>query len=62
MTPATAALYEDIARNHPSLLDGKVFCARCGKARVVAAAHCLQHGWPKCCDATMRLAEKKAKA
>lgn len=49
-------LYEEIARSHPSLLNGKVFCARCGKERTVDAAKCLRDGWPKCCGATVSLA------
>ena len=48
------ALYEEIARSHPSLLNGKVWCARCGRPRQVDAAKCLRDGWPKCCGATMR--------
>lgn len=51
------ALYDEIARSHPSLLAGKVVCARCGKPRTVDAARCLRDGWPKCCGATMRLQE-----
>lgn len=49
------ALYDEIARSHPSLLSGRVFCARCGKARVVDPAACLRTGWPKCCSSTMSI-------
>jgi hypothetical protein len=49
-------LYEEIARSHPSLFEGKVYCARCGKPRQVDAAKCLRDGWPKCCGATVSLA------
>lgn len=49
------ALYDEIANSHPSLLAGKVVCARCGKGRTVDAARCLREGWPKCCGGTMRL-------
>jgi hypothetical protein len=49
------ALYEEMAQSHPSLINGMVRCGRCGKARKVDAARCLQHGWPKCCSATMGL-------
>jgi hypothetical protein len=46
--PANRALYDEIARSHPSLLRGKVTCLKCSRSRVVDPAHCLQHGWPKC--------------
>ena len=49
------ALYETIAKSHPSLLAGKVWCGRCGRSRMVDAARCLRDGWPKCCSATMGL-------
>ena len=49
------SLYDTIAASHPSLLAGLVWCGRCGKSRNVDAAHCLHHGWPKCCEATMGL-------
>ncbi|MCK1402002.1 hypothetical protein IVB45_17635 [Bradyrhizobium sp. 4] len=48
-------LYEEIARSHPSLLEGKVYCARCGKSRHIEAAKCLREGWPKCCGVTVEL-------
>lgn len=48
-------LYEEIARSHPSLLNGIVWCSRCGKSRKVDAARCLREGWPKCCGGTMGL-------
>lgn len=52
-------LYRTIAESHPSLINGKVVCARCGRTRVVDAAQCLQHGWPKCCAVTMSLEDAK---
>lgn len=48
-------LYETIAKSHPSLLNGIVWCSRCGHSRKVDAAKCLREGWPKCCSATMGL-------
>jgi hypothetical protein len=48
-------LYETIARSHPSLINGKVRCSRCGKLRTIDAASCLRDGWPKCCGGTMDL-------
>lgn len=53
------ALYDEIARSHPSLLDGRVVCGRCGQTRVVDAARCLREGWPKCCGQTMSLETKE---
>jgi hypothetical protein len=50
------ALYDTIARSHPSLIDGKVICSRCSRTRIVDAAKCLRDGWPKCCQGTMGLA------
>lgn len=38
-------LYEEIARSHPSLLNGKVWCARSGRPHQVDAAKCLRDGW-----------------
>lgn len=48
-------LYEEIARSHPSLLNGVVWCSRCGRSRTVDSAKCLRDGWPKCCGGTMGL-------
>jgi len=48
-------LYDEIARSHPSLINGVVICSRCGRNRKVSAAKCLRDGWPKCCSATMGL-------
>lgn len=48
------ALYDEIAKSHPSLLGGRVYC-RCGKTRNVDAARCLRSGWPKCCGMTMTI-------
>lgn len=53
------ALYDEIARAHPSLMRGRVWCGRCGKTRAVDAARCLREGWPKCCEATMGLEKPK---
>lgn len=52
-------LYDEIATSHPSLMGGRVFCARCKTFRTVDPAKCLQHGWPKCCGATMSINNSK---
>lgn len=46
--PRLSKLYDEIANSHPSLIRGAVRCGKCGATRTVDAAHCLQHGWPKC--------------
>ena len=65
ITPAKLAshssLYDEIARSHPSLLTGRVFCARCSSFRTVNAANALRNGWPKCCGATMSIDKPKEK-
>ncbi len=49
------ALYDEIARSHPSLLTGRVYCTRCSQFRAVNTANALRHGWPKCCGSTMSI-------
>jgi len=49
------SLYDTIAASHPSLLNGEVWCRRCGTKRTVDAARCLRDGWPKCCGATVSI-------
>jgi hypothetical protein len=49
------ALYDEIAKSHPSLINGLVRCSRCGASRTVDAARCLRDGWPKCCGGAMGL-------
>lgn len=51
-------LYDEIARSHPSLMSGKVWCGRCGRARDVDAAKCLRDGWPRCCGTTVSLEQR----
>lgn len=52
-------LVEAITRDHPSLLEGKVVCGRCGKPRPIDAQRCLRDGWPKC-EETTRCATRAA--
>jgi hypothetical protein len=33
----------------------RVWCRKCGRSEPVDPAHCLAHGWPKCCGATMTI-------
>lgn len=57
-------LYDEIAKSHPSLLRGVVFCGKCGTSRTVDPAQCLRNGWPKCdCGAgTMSIEPPKEQA
>jgi len=48
------AMYQDMARGMPD----QVTCRTCGTTQKVDPAHCLRHGWPKCCGATMSLDQK----
>jgi hypothetical protein len=55
-TPARhQSLYDEMAKSHPSLMRGIVWCGRCGRSRTVDAARCLREGWPKCCAGTMSI-------
>lgn len=49
------SLYDTIAKSHPSLLAGVVWCGRCQRPRTVDPAKCLRDGWPKCCGVTVSL-------
>jgi hypothetical protein len=51
-------LYEKLAASHPALKAGRVHCTTCGAEQWVDSADGLQHGWPTCCGATMRLGKK----
>lgn len=57
---AHQSLFDTIKNSHPSLIDGKVFCPKCSRTRVVDAARCLPEGWPKCCGGTMSLGKPEA--
>jgi Zn finger protein HypA/HybF involved in hydrogenase expression len=50
-----SGLYDTIARSHPSLLRGRVWCAKCNSFKDVDAARCLREGWPKCHGQTMSI-------
>lgn len=44
-------MYRDMA----AAMANRVTCKKCGRSEAVDPAHCLRHGWPKCCGATMGL-------
>lgn len=48
-------LHARLAQSHAHLRRGRVWCRRCSATQNVDPAHCLQHGWPKCCDRTMTI-------
>ena len=48
-------LHARLAQSHAHLARGRVWCRRCSATQAVDPAHCLQHGWPKCCGATMTI-------
>jgi len=48
-------MYEQMAKSHPSLEWGKVWCKKCGYEARVNSAECLRRGWPKCCGETMTI-------
>lgn len=50
-----ASLHDTLANSHPALQRGLVQCRQCGTHQHVDSAHCLRHGWPKCCGETMLL-------
>lgn len=52
---ASADLHDRLARSHPKLERGQVWCRACGATEQVDPAECLRSGWPKCCGATMTI-------
>ncbi len=44
-----------LARSHPKLERGMVWCKSCGASIKVNSSNCLQYGWPKCCGYTMTI-------
>lgn len=48
-------LNKEITAGISKLSRGLVWCKFCGKEQKVDSAHCLGHGWPKCCGETMTI-------
>ena len=48
-------LHDRLARSHPSLERGQVWCRTCGVTQRVDSTYALRHGWPKCCGYTMTI-------
>lgn len=48
-------IHQKIVDDVPALKKGVVYCHVCMREQKVNPAHCLAHGWPKCCQTTMSL-------
>jgi len=48
-------MFREMAKSHPSLERGMVWCKKCGNKLKVDSADCLRSGWPKCCGYTMTI-------
>jgi hypothetical protein len=48
-------LHEHLAKSHPALERGMVWCERCLGRQLVDSADALRHGSPRCCGYTMTL-------
>ena len=44
-----------MARSHPKLERGQVWCKTCGRTERVDSADCMRYGWSKCCSMTMTI-------
>jgi hypothetical protein len=48
-------LFDGMAKSHPSLSRGQVWCTTCGATEKVGVARAFVDGWPKCCGHTMTI-------
>ena len=48
-------MYNEMAKAHPSLARGMVWCIVCERSQKVNSGLALQTGWPKCCGYTMTI-------
>jgi hypothetical protein len=56
MTPFTPYLGDkSVARSHPKLARGQVWCTACGRTQKVDSGAAMRSGWPKCCGYTMTI-------
>ncbi len=49
------SLHDTMAKSHPKLVRGQVWCKTCGRTEKVNSAGALRHGWPECCGYTMTI-------
>lgn len=54
--------WDRVVEETPALKRGQVWCHECGRTERVDSAHCLQHGWPKCCTYTMSIDSPEERA
>lgn len=47
-TKDAQALHDKVAKSHPKLERGQVWCRACGATQMVNTAGALRNGWPKC--------------
>lgn len=50
-----SGLHNKIAKSHPKLRRGRVWCLKCGVHQDVDTLSCLLGGWPRHCGETMSL-------
>ncbi|MCW5615875.1 MAG: hypothetical protein KIT32_12200 [Rhodocyclaceae bacterium] len=55
-------IHETLAKCHPSLARGMVWCRKCGRSQKVDTARCFAHGWPECCGETMTIDSPEERA
>lgn len=48
-------LYKKLAKSHPSIERGKVWCKTCKREEKADPAFSMKHGWPECCGHTMTI-------
>jgi hypothetical protein len=49
------SLADKLAKCHPTIARGMVWCTECGRSKRVDPAQCFRAGWPKCCGYTMTI-------
>mgnify|MGYP001569843256 CR=1 FL=1 len=49
------ATHVTLAKAHPKLERGQVWCRHCQATQHVDSAVALKYGWPKCCGYTMTI-------
>lgn len=48
-------IVSDVAKSHPSLTRGQVWCRTCGNTQRVDSGAAMRSGWPKHCGYTMTI-------